>query len=369
VASRSPLNRFLASFVLPLVAGGRLEVRGLFGPGMLARFTEDRLLDGTLVAEVTTHMRAHLARVGPVGAIDLLPYDGIGLATVWHNLLAMTHPEATGRSGLRRRVREWSLAMLEWVGVPRSSHEVATRHAMLARLGEVGRVDTDVEFWAGSARYVGVAPPARLVAWRSLRRVRETKTRVGFFELLQELRAEEPEESLLECAHAALALSPLTDIALLDRPPHLPFRWSPATINALGDSALRGAASRLVLARHGAPGERGDGASARVKVLEQATQQAVGSGLPAPAAQLLVAFHLELLVAEALGRGAAPPAGHALAWDAVARLGSERTARITGLEPARLERALGLDLQSREPLKEAPAAALLARAGFLEVTT
>src|SRR5262249_10104250 len=79
-ASATPANRFLETFVLPLVGGGRLYVRGLIGPGQLARFATDPQLDGTLVAEVTKHLRAHLARVGPVGSVDLLPNDALALA-------------------------------------------------------------------------------------------------------------------------------------------------------------------------------------------------------------------------------------------------------------------------------------------------
>lgn len=371
MASSTPVNRFIESFVLPLVAGGRLQVRGLIGPGQLARFTSDPQLDGSLIAEVTRHVRAHLARVGPVGPVDLVPTDAIALAAVWHNLLSMTHPESVRRVRLRRRVRAWSDKMLGWIGPPRTAAEVAMRHGLLARLGEVGRVDTDVVFWAGSARYVGVAPPPRLLRWRNLRRVRENKTRVPFFDLLGELRDEAPDASLVEPARTALALSPLTDLALCDRPPPAPFEWTSASVNSLGDGALRGAVARLVLARNPGASERAqEAASPRVKQLEQATQRLVSgaSAVPTAAAQLLVAFHLELLATEALGRGAPPAAGHALGWDLVARLGAERAARVVGLDPARFERALGLDLQSREPVKEAPAAALLARAGFAEVS-
>jgi hypothetical protein len=365
VASATPLNRFLAAFVLPLVAGGHVQVRGLIGPGMLARFAADRQMDGSLVAEITKHARAHLARIGPVGPVDLLPTDAIALAAVWHNLVAMTHPESVNRTRLRRRVRAWCLRMLEWVGPPRTAADVANRHGVLARLGELGRVDTDVAFWAGSARYVGVAPPGRLLAWRNLRRVRETKTRVPFFDLLKALDAPEPDASLLEPAATALALSPLTDVALAERPEEAAFHWTSASVNAAGDHALRGAPVRLVLARAGSEARANEPPPPRLRVVEAATRQLATQEVPRAAAAVLTRLHLEMLVADALGRGGAPP-GHALGWDALLRLGVPRAAAVVGLTPARVERALALDLSPREPVKDAPAAALLARAGLLE---
>lgn len=367
--ARTPFHRFVASFVLPLVAGGRLEVRGLLGPGILSRFTTDPMVDEPLLSEVTSHMRAHLARLGPVQSIDVLPSDGIALAAVWHNLLAMTHPEASGRVRLRRRVRQWCEAMLNWVGPPRTAREVALRHAMLARLGEVGRVDTDVTFWAGSARYIGVAPPARLLAWKNIRRVREIRQRVGFFELLQTLHADNVTEDLLEPARIALALSPLTDVALLDRPPFMGFQWTNASVNALGDTALRGAFVRTVLAGNAQTIDpRTEATTDRVQILEQATLEAVSKGVPSPVARLLVTFHLELLVTEALGRGM-PPKNHTLGWDLVMRLGADRVAQLLGLDRQTLERSLALDVHAPEPVREAPAAPLLARASLLEVST
>ena len=84
------------------------------------------------------------------------------LAVVWHNLLAMTHPDVVKRTRLRRRVREWLMSMLDWIGPPLTAGDVALRYGVFARLGALGRVDTDLAFWAGSARYIGIAPPKRM---------------------------------------------------------------------------------------------------------------------------------------------------------------------------------------------------------------
>lgn len=371
MADGTALDRFLSGFVLPLTAGGRVEVDGLLGPGMLAKLIDTRTANATLIAKVMEHARSNVARLGPVTAMELLPPDGIALAMTWHNLLSMTHPEVLRKGSLRRKVREWCEQLLTWAGIPRTAEEVAGRHGLLARIGEAGRVDTDVVFWAGSARYVGVSPPARLTAWKGLRRVRETRTRVPLFELLVDLRADDPGEDLCELARVALALSPLTDLALIDRPAAVGFRWTPALINALGDSALRGAATRIVLARPGnlTADRAAELPNGRVKLLEAATRGAASTNsIPGPAARMLLRWHLELLATEALGRNAAP-AGHALAWDAVLRLGVRRVAELLSLDRDELARALGLDAGSKDPVKDAPAAPLLARAGYpVEVT-
>jgi hypothetical protein len=365
VGSATPLNKFLASFVLPVVAGGKVEVRGLIGPGMVARFRDDREIDATLVAEITRHMSAHLARIGPVHSIDLLPPELIALAVVWHNLLAMTHPDVVKRTRLRRRVREWLLSMLDYIGPPHTAGDVAVRYGMFARLGSLGRVDTDLAFWAGSARYIGIAPPKRMVLWKGIRRIRESKKRVPLFELLGELQTEDERGDLLKAAHVAIGLSPLNDLDLVDRGTPFTFGWTPLAVNMLGDHALRGAAVRLVLAR----GASGDAVTKRVRAIEAATITiAADPTLPRAAAQTLLKFHLELLATDALATGTAPKR-HALAWDAVARLEPARAARMVGLDTDTLEHALGIDVQPREPLKEAPAAPLLACAGFREVTS
>ena len=72
VASGGPTDRFLRSFVLPLVAGGRLEVRGLIGPGVLQGLTGTDHPDATLLSDIAKHVHAHLAHIGPVAFVELI---------------------------------------------------------------------------------------------------------------------------------------------------------------------------------------------------------------------------------------------------------------------------------------------------------
>ena len=361
MASTSALNRFVETFVGPLVMGGRVQVQGLLGPGILQSWQRDASLDGTLIAKITRVMHDRLAKLGSVGSADRLPEDFLALAAVWHNVLAMTHPEARGRSGLRRRVRTWCDTFLAWAGAPQTRAEVALRHGLLCRLADVGRVDTHVAFWAGYADFLGVAPPRTLVALPRLRRVREEKSRVGFYDLLKGLEPASPDEADIDLhavVRAALAASPLTDLSLAERPAPLTFGWTPSTVNAVADPCLRGAAQRSILAR-GTPA---------VRAVETATLESIRARtLPPTAALALARFHVEMLAMDALSaRSGQSAVAQPLAMDAYARLGAERAGALTGLSPDLLARVLPIDT-SRPVPKDPPSAPLLVTAGLLEV--
>lgn len=366
------IDKFLRGFVTPLITGGHVEVDGVLGPGALDELVSGpkgmnlSMADGKLMADAVNAARAELARFGPTTDFVTLTEDVIGLCVAWHNLIALTHPEVSGRTGLRQTVKGWTQQILDWVTLPRTAQEVALRHAVFARLDELGRVDTDVTFWAGSAKYIGVAPPSRLVAWKSVRRVQESKTRADLFSLLTTLAHPLPEFDLLPLADYALALTPLTDLMLADRPDApLPFRWTGASLAMLADDALRGASMRIALT----PGMRTTDAIARkIACIERATIHALNLGAPPTAMGLLIAFHLELLVSEALAKGA-PPGGQALAYELVARLGPERSAHLCRVSTDVIVGALRLDERPlRAPSQPGPGAALLARAGIAEVS-
>lgn len=364
VTDRTPLNRFVERFVLPLVTGGNLYVEGLIGPAMLHTWVLDPTLDGTLVARITEVSRKRLARLGSVGFADHLELDTLALCAVWHNLLSMTHPDARERRSLRKTVRQWCSAMLEWVTAPTSRAEVSLRHGVFSRLGSVGRVDTHVTFWAGYADFVGVPPPRALVALPTLRRVHETRNRVDLFGLLSALelpQPEDPDADLFDVVRTALAYSPLTDLSLAERPAPMGFSWTPPTLNALSDRAVRGAAQRALLSR-GTPA---------IRAIEHATLERSRIGLPPDAARVLALFHLELLVMDALSsrpsegqRATSVPQPFGL--DVFLRLGHERAATLVGVPVETVTRALLLD-PNRPIAKDPPSAALLACAGLLEV--
>ncbi len=368
------IDAFVSAFIEPLVLGGRVVVDGLISPSAITAWVRSPNPDATRLVRVCDAARVRLSRLGAVGALDTLPLDAIALAAVWYDLLAMTHPEAHTRSSLRKVAQVWCVAMLEWVKAPVSRFEVSMRHAVLGRIGELGRVDTHVDFWAGYADFIGVSPPKALVALPAVRRVRETHRRVDLFTLLSTLEIKghggTDEPDLTDITRAALAASPLTDVILADRPAPWTFRWTPSSVNAIADACLRGAAHRAVLAR---------GAST-VRALEQATLDAMRMGAPRAVAETLLRFHLEMLALDALGHrgGRAPmtPSGNAvstsstsvsqpLAMDAYLRLGAERSAPWVGLPVETLRRILPADT-IRTAIKDPPSAPLLQGAGLME---
>ncbi len=373
--AESAINQFLRGFVTPMIVGGPVHVEGILSPGDFDALVSGprgmnlALADAQLMANTVAAARANLARVGPTTDFVTLGPDTIGLCAAWHNLLAATHPDVASSAKLRGRVRDWTSEMLEWVGPPRTAQEAALRHATLARLGELGRVDTEVKSLFVEGTFIGVAPPKSLSAWKSVRRIEHIRTRHDLFALLSTLEHDSTTLDLLPLAKQAIALSPLTDLSLCDRPDlPAPFLWSVSSLAMLTDAPLRGAALRIVLT----PGPRASETVAhRVQALERATLLAAdprAPALPPMVARLLLDFHLELLMSDALAQDALPRT-QPLALDALLRLGVDRVADRCRISPHVVVRALGLqDRPLSSPPPNGPATALLARAGLSEAS-
>ncbi|HVV48862.1 MAG TPA: hypothetical protein VHO06_04320, partial [Polyangia bacterium] len=112
-------------------------------------------------------------RLLPAVAAPPLDETSVRLGAALHDLLALAHPDLAG-PGIGRRQEQIAAAALALasVGPPPSAREAVNRHALLARLGEIVRVDRTVKFWLGRQTFVGRTPPARIMALPSLRRVR-----------------------------------------------------------------------------------------------------------------------------------------------------------------------------------------------------
>jgi MoxR-like ATPase len=172
--------------VLPLVAGGDVHV----GPPITTD-DHDRLrgeLDGATVPLVAIDD----ARAEALAVLCARPPalvfgdDELALAVGLHNALVLAHPDADGALITDRMRRRSPAAALGAVSQPlaRDRTRVLARHGLLHNLHRLGRRDLLVSWWTGKARFFGQAAPARLTAWRGLRRVREDVTRAGFDELL-----------------------------------------------------------------------------------------------------------------------------------------------------------------------------------------
>jgi hypothetical protein len=116
----------------------------------------------------------------------VLDADELALAAGLHNALFLVHPRAEAWSvsdRVRRKIIDTALAQVSQP-LTQSRTRVLARHALLHNLFHLTRNDVTVSWWTGRARFQGQKPPARLTAWRGVRRVREDVTVVDFEELL-----------------------------------------------------------------------------------------------------------------------------------------------------------------------------------------
>src|SRR5262249_22479076 len=106
----------------------------------------------------------------------------ITLAMAVENLLFLSHPAAAGTTVRRSRIREvgdWTVRVLHALPDPEGARDLAERHSMVHHLFTLGRDDVRVSFWAGRREFKGSEPPARLLKWANVRRVREERWRVS----------------------------------------------------------------------------------------------------------------------------------------------------------------------------------------------
>jgi hypothetical protein len=188
---------FLSEFLLPLVKGGTLHVGRPLGRAALERMAPiliaaDRLApagDGAppptpaqrAADELGRRRRLSIAELLPVAAPPPLDETTLRLGAAVHNLLALGHPELSGRGHEARQDRIAAAALdLASVGAPATVTEAANRHSLLARLPEIGRSDRTVHFWIGRRTFIGRVPPRRLTALPRLRSVRVDLVRRGW---------------------------------------------------------------------------------------------------------------------------------------------------------------------------------------------
>jgi hypothetical protein len=182
-------RRFVTEFLLPLVRGGALRVGRPLGPRAVARVMEriarasrDAADDeAEALAALGDGRRLCAGLLLPAAAPPPLDEVSVRLGAALHDLLSLAHPDLAG-PGLGRRQEQIALAALELasVGPPASAREAVNRHALLARLPEIVRVDRTVRFWLGRRTFVGRTPPGRIMALPSLRRVRVERSSRGW---------------------------------------------------------------------------------------------------------------------------------------------------------------------------------------------
>lgn len=314
--ARLAVGPFLERFVLPLVRGGELHVGRPLGLDDVARM-ELELPHASVQAEQVDDARADVlaplvARVPPL----LVEADDLALAAGLHNALFLVHPDCDGvtvTESQRRRLVEVA-QLLVTQPMTRSRSRVLARHGLLHNLFALGRQDTVLRWWTGSARFLGQPPPARLRRWRAVRRVREEVGRTGFDDLVGA-------PDVAPAIAMLLRRSPLTQL-VATHPTAPALHWEDAAF-VLRDAELARAVAYAAIA----PGD-GDDPLARLAVparLAAAFEQMLERSPPPADVRVVAAslVHLNaLLVLGERGRDAAGRSGLA-----AAALASERAAQ------------------------------------------
>lgn len=238
--ARHTVAHHLTSFVLPLVKGGELHVGAPIPPPQLEEMQRD--LDSATAEQVAVDdARIEMAtllvcRPPPL----ILEPEDLALTAGLYNALAANHPRTDSvlvTEKQRRRVLDAALTMVSQP-LTQNRQRVIGRHALLHNLFRLERTDITVSWWTGSARFFGQPTPARLTAWRGVRRVQEEVMTVGFDELLATTETAPVIATLLR-------RTPLTQLLCTHRTAP-PLHWEDAVF-ALRDAELaRAVAYRLL---------------------------------------------------------------------------------------------------------------------------
>lgn len=229
---------FLSSFVLPLVAGGELKVGRPISEPEIEVFSRN-LADASVESVAIDDARERVLSEIVVGYPNIVfEADDLYLAASLHNLLFLVHPDADAwmvTRGVERRVVDTARSFARRP-MTRNRRRVLARHGLLHNLFSLSREDVTLRWWTGRARFVGQAPPQRLMRWRSVRRVIEERGQADYRDLFGH-------EGSVPIVFAALRRSPLT---LLLSPTHLgaSLRWEDLAFLLRDPELARAAAYR-----------------------------------------------------------------------------------------------------------------------------
>jgi hypothetical protein len=214
---------FVSEFLLPLVAGGNVEVgrplsrRDVEG---LMRAHAERPTSGEREAARALALARQQALMPFVAKVPALELDEATwrLGAAVHNLLAMAHPRIATGPGAESRVERVgaAAASLAALGAPKTLADTLARHSVVARMPEVVRIDHTVRYWLGRKTFVGRRPPARVLALPAIRGVKvETVRRAWLRDVGVQAAARPAFAALTDASPLGEALDPLR----LDPPP------------------------------------------------------------------------------------------------------------------------------------------------------
>lgn len=204
-------DRLFSTFLAPLVLGGRMPLERPIGFRRAFVMNADlRPVDSAAWTNVGL-ARVRVARkFAPVDSLTEIGAIEWAMAAALHDFVQSTHPNLSARFGGKRAhaLLELCGKTLEHVPDCHNSGEALARHTLFARTLEVARTVTKVSWWTGSATFVGVDPPARLLAWPGARRVQVYTDPVRLERLVNETHLGLPAETAMR---SFLMRTPLTD--------------------------------------------------------------------------------------------------------------------------------------------------------------
>jgi hypothetical protein len=250
---RAIADRLCSGVMAPLVLGGALRPGRAIGTRAALALGEagdspwtapSSELSPELPARVDAARLARVRRLLPVDRLDPPTAAEWTLCAALNNLLCAANPafDAPLRRGSGTRILELASATIERVPAPSNVRDALSRHSWFARLLDVARTDTDISWWVGSRKFLGVDPPARLRSWPELRRVRVVATPRPLLDLAP---LAFDRGSFAEAIASMLARSPLTDVATCTRS-EPSFAWGQMTLTLIAARAGRTLALRAL---------------------------------------------------------------------------------------------------------------------------
>ena len=322
------VDQFLQTFLRPLLAGGTAHLGRAIAPAVLDAAALSASTDADSDEAILEALHETAAEYVPRPSLVWPDRGAVALALACHDLALLTDPmlDRVFARGARPKIAAFVHMLAEAAEPVRTRSSALVRHAVVSRFLTLARTDTVVRNWAYTYRFYGRPVPARVTAWKTLRRVKTEAQRRPLDAMLSALPPELDGPGLLR---KIIAGSPVTQILLCDEES---FRVDWSTGPVLSDPELRGGLVRALLAADAARAAASVGAALLVM---SASLRGGASSEPALIRTALI-FAFELQATALLGRGApvqvGPPDAPTAAVAAFAALlGTAEGAELAGV--------------------------------------
>ncbi len=237
-------DRVFTSVMAPMVLGGVVSPAHPIGArAALALMAEGALpVDSELASRVDLVRIAVARKIAPIDRVDDPSGADWALGAALHDLLQVASPGWMIHASARRLLALVS-ATLERVAPVATAHEALMRHTWTSRVFALERRDATVSWWTGSHEYRGEEPPARLLAWPSVRRVSVARADRAITDLVAHGGVLELALPWNDVLARLLRATPLTDFATCARA--VPrFAWSQESLAVVRSPVARTLALR-----------------------------------------------------------------------------------------------------------------------------